>query len=396
MGRSSSLLVSTMRTINKAGKDYERQRAASERSAAKNARIQSREDRLAWIDEMQNEAEWQTEELKDVYKDIDSILTHTLEVDDFFDLESLRKNVSHPTFQSDHEQEGIPPVLSPKPTEPVLSTPVYVKILTPILGANYRKSADEKRTQKFAVLRTAWVTSVLKLEEKNEVRLADFHRSEMDRNSSLVADKTKYDTDCLEREMSTQKENAELDQVIAGLPLGKKKALETYLEIVLAKSEYPENMHPEVSATFDEITRELSLDVDLVNPTLFPDVDSYRFQKSTGEILEKKQTIRETKLRFENFCMSTVLRTIHEVIEADRANAIRLISAKASVSHVSKATGKPERASLIEVATTREQFLELNLASVVPKDALAHLGALVSKNIIGLQALPAGKSVRLS
>lgn len=395
MGRSQSILgasaAAAIKELRKAAVVQERQRVANESSAA---RIQSREDRLARIEGMESDAESQTDDLQDLYGEIDTLLAYTLEVDDFFDLELMRQKVSHPAFSSTHLEKKVAPSPLPIPSEPVLSLPGYIKTIARILGEKYRTGATQKQMQKFAVRQAAWSEVVSELEGKNKNTLLEFRKSESEREKLLASDVKSYETNCLEHEMSVQKENAELDQVIAGLPLGKKKAVEAYLKIVLNKSEYPDGLEPEVSVQFDEISRELSLDIDVVSPELIPDVASYRFQKSTDKIVEKKQALKITKFRYENFCSSTVLRTIHEVLEADRGNVIRLISVKASAPNVSSATGKFELVALIEVATTREKFFELNLSSVIPKDALLHLGARVSRNMTLLQPLVAGKSVR--
>ena len=130
------------------------------------------------------------------------------------------------------------------------------------------------------------------------------------------------------------------------------------------------------------------------SPSLFPDAAGYRFQKSSGEIIEKKQTQRDAKVRFEKFVGDAVVRTLHEVFEADRDSVIRLISLQAYVEHISSSTGKQTETVLAEVSTDRNRFLELDLRNVVALEAMLHLGAIVSKNMWGLTPIPTGKSIR--
>ena len=62
--------------------------------------------------------------LADLYGDIDNLLAATLCVDDYVDLESLRRTTEHPPFdRSDLEVPIPPPVAMPEPNEPELKLP---------------------------------------------------------------------------------------------------------------------------------------------------------------------------------------------------------------------------------------------------------------------------------
>ncbi len=72
------------------------------------------------------------------------------------------------------------------------------------------------------------------------------------------------------------------------------------------------------------------------------------------------------------------MRTIHELFEADQGNHLDVVVFNGFVNEVDPATGKDIRPCLISIRTTREKFLEINLAKVDKRACLRNLGAQVS------------------
>jgi len=83
----------------------------------------------------------------------------------------------------------------------------------------------------------------------------------------------------------------------------------------------------------------------------------------------------------------TALRVVHEVLEADRAAAVRTVVFNGYVSGTDPATGREVRPCLVALATSRERFLDVDLARVDTVACLAHLEARVSKDPSKFQAV---------
>ena len=83
----------------------------------------------------------------------------------------------------------------------------------------------------------------------------------------------------------------------------------------------------------------------------------------------------------------TALRVVHEVLEADRGGAIRTVVFNGYVNGTDPATGREVRPCLVALATSRERFLDVDLARVDTVACLAHLEARVSKDPSKLQAV---------
>jgi restriction system protein len=393
MGRSS-FLVQVVRASQKAARDAERARIRNARAQARYAAEASREARRAWIEDMQDDAGSQTEEIQEQLHEIDNILIATLKKDDYFNLEKLRKNVAHPEFMSKHYTPEAEPVYELPEPKPEFKQPLSLSIFGWVLPGGTKEKIQKRAESSHQVKLDEWEASVNSLNATNAKIREGWLAREEQRVKNLAEDEKNYRAECLAHEIEIQKANAELDELIQGLPKGKKQAVETYVELVLSESDYPGELEPEYEVEFDELNRELTVNLKLHHPLAIPDTASFRFQKSTGEIVEKKQTQKEVRARYEGYVGNSVLRTIHEILEADRDGVVRLVSFSAYVEHVSPGTGQMTKATLVQVATDRDKFMAINLNNVVALETLGHLGAALSKNMFALTPVPAGKSVR--
>lgn len=393
MGRSS-FLVQVVRASQKAARDAERARIRNARAQARYAAEASREARRAWIEDMQDDAESQTEEIQEQLLEIDDILTATLKKDDYFNLEKLRKSVAHPEFTSKNLSPEPEPVYALPAPKPEFKQPLSLSIFGWALPGGTKEKIQKKADASHRIKVDEWEGSVASLDARNAKLREGWMAREEQRLKNLADDEKNYRAECQAHEIEIQKANAELDELIDGLPKGKKQAVETYVELVLSESEYPGDLEPEYEVAFDELNRELTIELKLHHPSAIPDTASFKFQKSTGEIVEKKQTQKEIRTRYESYVGNSVLRTIHEVLEADRDGVVRLVSLSAYVEHISAGTGQFTKTTLVQVATDRDRFMSINLSNVVALETLGHLGAALSKNMVSLTPIPAGKSVR--
>ena len=78
------------------------------------------------------------------------------------------------------------------------------------------------------------------------------------------------------------------------------------------------------------------------------------------------------------------LRTLHELLEADSADAISAISFNGWVDSVNKATGKSENKCILSIQVKRDEFLEIELANVDPKACFKSLKGVASTKLTTL------------
>jgi restriction system protein len=397
MGRSS-ILLQVVRAGQKAARDAERARLADSRARERyQARLQaqtSRDAKRAFIEGMEAQAESMTEDWQQQLAEIDAILEASLETEHLFDLETLRQYAVHPEFESLHSEPEDAPLLKSLPERPTAKEHMAFRLIGWALPRSSREKLVASTQGKFRDDEEIWKSKVAELESHNNLRLKQWKSREANRLKQLSKAQEAYNSACLSRENEIQFANAELDSLIENLPRGKKHAVETYTAMVLGESQYPEGLEPEYELSFDELSRELSIQLELREPEAITDVSSFRFQKSSGEMIEKKQTQKEHRSRYEGYVGSSTLRTIHEVLEADRHGVIRHVSVIVFVDHLSASTGKPTRTKLLGVTVERDSFLELDLSSVVVMDTLTHLKAAISKNMVNLTPIQSAKSIR--
>ncbi|HEY8311668.1 MAG TPA: hypothetical protein VIG47_13985, partial [Gemmatimonadaceae bacterium] len=217
--------------------------------------------------------------------------------------------------------------------------------------------------------------------------------AEAARVAELEEEQARYEAECEQRERDVRSQNEELDGLINGLAYGTTEAVQEYVSIVLANSLYPDGFEVSHTATFEPSTAELTMSVVVPGPDQIPTTKNYRYVKATDEIAETQLAQKDVKERYAGIVNNIALRSLHEVFEADRRGIIRSIALEVATDTTNPATGRPIHVPLAVVSVDRDTFLELDLSAVVPAAALAHLGAVISKNPVALTPV-SGAGVR--
>ena len=378
-----------VRRAEQAQRAAERARVAAARASEQDRKRLEREAAQAHVEACQAEVDELNSALQDKYHTLDSLLTATLDVDDFVDLEALRVVAEHPPFPRVDLKVPVPtPKPIPDPPVPVKREPEAVKGL---FGRKQKAAqAQEAIERQYAEDYWAWKAATDELPARRAAQDAAHKEAEQRREEQLAAELAKYETECAAREAEAKEQNDALDQLIAGLGYGTAEAVKEYVEIVLANSVYPEDFPVTYSSEFEPTTAELFVSVRIPRPETVPAIKQYRYVKANDEIVPTAATQKETKERYAGIVSNVALRTLHEVFEADRRELIRSISLELGTETISPATGQPMYVPFVAVAANREQFSALDLRAVVPAATLAHLGAAVSKNPQGLVPIASG------
>jgi restriction system protein len=373
-------------------KEYERAvQQAEKATAAERKRLETEAKqahvaaRLAAVEEM-NSA------LEAAYAEIDGILAATLEVDDYVDLERLRRSVEHPPFPHQALEWPIPAPAPLTPPEP----PLWVEPPAPGGLFGKRKHAEQvaEARRAFEASQVEWERTVEQLQREHQALVEAHAQAERDRVTQLQQARDEYARDCAERERQTIEANQKLDELISGLAYRVDTAVQEYVTIVLANAAYPDAFPVEFDHTFNSDTRELTLEVSVPAPEHVPAVKAYKYNKSSDEITSTSLPVKEKKDRYANAVAQVALRVLHEVFEADRSEHIQTIAATIGTTALNPATGRDEYIPLAMVAADRVTYMGLNLANVVPAATLKHLGGVISKNPFDLIPIDTSAGVR--
>lgn len=339
----------------------------------------------AHVEAQQAEVEELNLNLQDIYDSLDSLLLNTLEVDDYVDLETLRRIAEHPAFDAKGLDRPTPPQASiVEPPEPIFQTPPEP---TGLFGRKRKRLEAHAVAQTlYAEEFTVWEQEILTLPARRAAADQKYAEAESARKTKLAAAKLNYQKHCEARELDVDEHNKSLDQLIANLGYGVVEAVEEYISIVLANSVYPDYFPIEHDAEFDPKSAELNLRALIPSPDQIPTIKNYKFVKSTDEITTVTLSQKDAKERYLGVAQNVALRTLHEVFESDRRVLIKSIALEVGTETTDPATGRQTYFPFVAVSVSRDMFLEIDLSEIVPSATLEHLGASVSKNPLGLVA----------
>lgn len=389
--------AAAVRAAEQAQRRAERAQTQALRANAAGQKEAQREAQRLHEESMHAEADSRNAQLAQQYEEIDSILSATLDVDDFVDLEDLRVVVEQPPFErTDLEQVSPAPAPLVAPPEPVYVEPENTaKGLGGLFGGKKHHAEQVAQARAaFAEQYQAWQAAVNQLPTVQLKQMQEYQAAEQRRIEALAEARHAYETDCQKREAAAQASNHQLDQLIAGLGEGAEDAVQEYVSIVLSRSVYPECFPVSHEFAFDSSAKELTLTVTVPTPTELPSVKEYKYARAKDEIVETGLSQKERKDRYASAVCQVALRTMHEVFEADRDQRIQTIALSVGVDGVDAATGQPKHIALVAVASDRSSFTTFDLANVVPLATLRHLKGLVSKNPFDLVEIDTSKGVR--
>ncbi|MCB9610685.1 MAG: hypothetical protein H6807_08570 [Planctomycetes bacterium] len=381
-----------VRARNAAAREAAKRQREHERNLAQQARAEAAEQRRldklakeAYIADREAEVEELNAELTRVQDELSSLLSATLDVDDFVDLEMLRVRAEHPPFpRPELERPTPPPVPIADPPEPIYAMPPAPTGLRAVFGKRKHLQEVERSVARHERMKVEWKANLRNAEILRAAALDRRNKDEKKRLAALAKEREKYEAACAVREEEAAKQNEALDQLITNLAYGDVKAVEECVSIVLANSVYPDSFPVNHEFEFDAPNAELKLRALLPGPDKLSTVKAYRYKKSTDEITSTQLTQKACKDTYALAVNQVALRSLHEVFEADRRGIIKSISLEVGTSTINPATGLETYVPFVAAAAERESFVELNLASVVPDATLAYLGAAVSKNPYGL------------
>jgi restriction system protein len=374
-----------IRKAEQARNAAQRAAAQAQRAAEADRKRLEREAKAAHVAAKQAEVDELNSALNGTYEEIDGLLDATLDVDDYVDLDELRRTVEHPPFDRPDLEAGIPPPAAiPDPPEPQYRRPEQPRGLLGRKKKLAQAEADAREAHEAAL--TEWRAEVADLPARREQLVDEHRKAESERIVALEAERARYERECSEREAEVARHNAEIDTLIANLGYGTVDAIEQYISIVLSNSVYPEHFSVDHEFEFDPSTAELRLQVLIPGPSTVPAIKTYKYVKASDEITTTALSQKAAKDRYLGAVQQVALRSLHEVFEADRRGLIKTISLELGTETIDPATGNNAYVPFVAVAAERETFMTFDLSAVEPAATLTHLGAAMSKNPLDLVA----------
>lgn len=332
------------------------QLVAWEKKYARVCEVQDKKDK-------EEQAQEKTAEAKAALEAIESILSHTLDIDDAVDWEAVKNTA---------------PYKVPKPTKPsrksIPSEPAKASFMKPISFIKILFGQKQKiisaQEAEYAAAVEAWRKNKAAVEAKN----ADIEKVHEKAIAKWNEAKAKYEAEQAEF-------NSKIDQLKSAYNQKNPEAIVEYCEIVLNNSSYPDSFPKDFEIQYNEANGMLLIDYQLPSLEDIPNLTSVKYVKSRDEFDEKYLAQSAREKLFDSAVYQITLRTIHEIFEADVVDAISSVTFNGIVTSRNPATGHEETKCILSLQAGKEEFCQINLGSVEPKSCFKSLKGVGSSKL---------------
>ena len=290
---------------------------------------------------------------------LENILAHTLGIDNTINWETLKNFADYPTIKPDK------PIIERAPKYEDAKYQPKLGFLDKIIKSrkNEKLKIVEAQFKKDLV---TWANAKEKTEAQYIKAMAEWEQAR--------------DEYIRERD----KNNATIDKKHETYLQGETEAILDYFDIVLSSSEYPDYLPQSYDIDFNPEGNFLVVNYQLPNSATIPTVKEVKYIQSRDKF--KENHIPKTKFNklYDNLLYQIALRTIHELFEADKINAITFVVFNGYVKSVDPATGQEKVACILSLQANRKEFEAINLAKVEPRACFKNLKGISSSKLYSL------------
>ncbi|WP_035276490.1 restriction endonuclease [Desulforegula conservatrix] len=328
---------------------------------------QDKEAKAAYKDARIAEAEERTSEAKAKLLGIESILSHTLTINDAINWDQL-KDRSEFLNPKPIRQKLESPIFELLPPEPMQDDPALkpkLGILKTIFTSG--KKLGQMKEDAYAQAFRSWLEEKDRVERLNEVKAEEFAIKDRQAQKKYDLASEKYATEKRQFYDARDQTNAAIEAQKDAYFRCESGAISDYCEMVLSNSEYPESFPKDWFLDYINDSRMLVVDYTLPAKNDLPTLKEVKYQQSKDEMKEVHISAKELDATYENVLYKIALRTVHELFEADIVNAVDAIVFNGFSKHIDQSTGKAVNPCIMSVQSKKEDFMAINLANIDPK-----------------------------
>jgi restriction system protein len=333
----------------------EREYAKAQREAERQAARDEKERARLYVESRVDETETLNSALEQSIAQLETLLSATLEVDDYIDLKDLKEAYVEPAFEP-----GSLAVPLPEPELETVQRPGTLAGLVPGAKAKYEEASGQAA-------------------KRHEEELAEWRREEQSREDQLALARAGHEERAEKERREVEQANSQIDDFDARLDAAEPSAIVDYLGMVLDRSRYPDEFPAGHKLAYVPESKQVVLEHDLPTFELIPQEKGFKYVKARDEITTTSRPETQRKSLYAKAIAQIALRTVHELFEADRREHIETVVYNGMVESIDKRTGTLARVCVISFRTTSDVFQALNLGQVDPEECLKGLNAGVSK-----------------
>lgn len=331
-----------------------------------------REKKLERKEAKKQEAQLRTDEATTALQELDALLSRGLERSATVDWESLKRR---DTFTM---RAPLAPVKQTLPAAPDRDDPIYRPILNLLdrLSATRRDARTREAEALFEEDTRDWQEKQVEIETQNSKAAREY--------ADKVVQWQNERADFLRKQ---EEQHQMIDSRKQAYLAGDVNAIGDYCDLVLSQSRYPEWFTAQYEMDYVKTTRTLVIDFSLPAVEDLPTLKEVKYVAIRDEFTEVHLTPAKRDMLYDKVIYMIVLRTLHELYEADIANAIDSIVLNGWVRSIDRSTGHEVNVCITSVQTTKKEFIEINLANVEPKACFKKLKGIGSAKLSGLSSI---------
>jgi restriction system protein len=346
-------------------------KAAAQKAAwnEKWARMQQRERALFTKEQKKDSAARRTQKAVEALTDIDNTLLKALELEILFNWDQLKDRtrfnnpspsqsakLAHPDEPSPDSQEYLP----------------NLNLLDRLISSWKQKKVEAARMH-FESDLANWKSQVAKVDLQNVKAEADYKENvkkwESDKNAFKAAQEA---------------HNSEIDTHKASYLEKSPDSVVDYCDFVLSNSEYPDSFPKSWQLEYNPETRLLLVEYSLPNMDALPKLKEVKFIATKDEFTESSLSESAFEKMYDALLYKITLRSLHELIIADIADAIDSVVFNGWVRAIDASTGKEINGCILSIQVMKQEFGEINLAKVDPKACFKKLKGIGSSKLAAL------------
>lgn len=281
-----------------------------------------------------------------------NILTDSLKVDHFIDLNSLKRTSEFKEFSFRED----PPTLEE----------INEEIGVPIKDSKkefFLKSAYNKR---------------IKLENEAKKLFEERKKIYYERKEKA---REKYNEEKINFINGISSYNDTIDEFKHNLEKGEEKAVERYVNLVLEKSIYPYEIRKQYEVQYDQANETLIISYELPTKEEVPNITQYKYVSERKEIVDIRMNANEFDEYYEDILYKICLRNIYEIFDALKIEQLKKIVFNGWITYIDEKRGEDHRRCIMSVQALRDEFSKLDLAKTDPKKCFKCINGISSDQL---------------
>ena len=335
-------------------------------------------------------AEAMTAQALETLDSMNEILNHTLNIDDAIDWESLKDKKHFPEHKPKKSSPPKKPVFETLPPEPDPNDEKYNPKFGFIGGFSKKRREKLKKQaqEQFKLDKTAWEKNQLKKIKQYDNAMESYYSKLDELKKKYSSEFEKWENRKNEFLDNQAEENRIIDLKKEEYLNRDPEAVLDYCDMVLSNSEYPSEFPQEYDLDYNPETKIAIVDYQFPSLEAISTLKEVNYVQSRDEFTEKHLTESQTNKIYDRILYQITLRTIHELYEADKADALDAIIFNGYVKSIDPATGQEVNSCVLSVQAKKDDFLEINLALVEPKACFRKLKGVGSSKLHSLTPIP--------